>query len=137
MEILFVCDWNASRSQAAESILKSLSRGQHVASSAGFKVNENEGQKLKDNPGAHFMLESLKEIGIDMSEQIRQQVSPDMLENAEKIIAFSAKDSVPASFIQNPKVEFWDVAFSNPSLEGARQVRDQIRKSVQELLERI
>ena len=137
MKILFICDWNASRSQAAEAILKPLSRGQHIASSAGFKVGENEGQKLKDNQGASFMLESLKEIGIDMSDQIRQQFNPNMLENTEKIIVFSAKDSVPANFLQNPKVEFWDVAFTNLSLEGARQVRDQVQRSVKELLERI
>ncbi|MEK6898456.1 MAG: low molecular weight phosphatase family protein [Nanoarchaeota archaeon] len=107
MKILFVCRGNVGRSQIAELLFNKLSK--HEASSSGIKVNEKEGQKLKELSSAKLVIDSMKEEGADVSENIRKQLKPEMLNKFDKIIVMSEPDVIPEYLFNRNNVEFWDI----------------------------
>jgi protein-tyrosine-phosphatase len=70
----------------------------------------------------------MNEIGIDMTQNIRQNITPEMAEWADKIIlVVDERDPIPDYLVTNPKVIKWDVLDpKGQSLEFTRDVRDQI-----------
>lgn len=83
MEILFICKGNVARSQMASALFNKYSGRQ--TSSAGTNVFEKEGQKLKDIPLAEPVIRFMREEGLDVSENTRTQVTPEMVGKADTI----------------------------------------------------
>jgi len=103
MKILFVCKANSGRSQLAEAIFNKLSKGKHQAASAGTKVIREdvnrEGTKISD-PN---IIAVMKEIGVDVSGNVRNQVTPEMLEKVDKVVILAEPEFVPEYLRQNKK----------------------------------
>ena len=120
--ILFVCVENAGRSQMAEAFFKKFPSKQFNVSSAGTVPSS------QLNP---IVIKVMKEIGIDMTEQIPKLLSESMIKNSSKAINMGCmdKESCPSLFVKD--VLDWNV--SDPkekSVEEVRLIRDKIKSEV-------
>jgi protein-tyrosine-phosphatase len=133
MKILFICEGNVGRSQIAEAIFNNVSKGKYIATSAGTKVinedSNNEGQKIKDKD--LNVVEVVKEIGIDISENVRKQLTPKVFNEADKVIVINPSENIPEYIKTNKKVTYWEIAdpFNKP-IEFTKQIRNQLQISV-------
>ncbi len=140
MNILFVCKGNVGRSQMAEVIFNTLSGGKHSVFSAGTAVfdkegNSRHGQKIGDMPEAEHVVTCLKEFGFDGAHLVREQLSPEMITRADKVVVMAEQDTLPDYLKASDKVEYWDV--ENPkgmSLEKHQEIFNQIHSLVRGLL---
>jgi len=141
MKVLFVCRGNVGRSQIAEAIFKQLTAEKYPVESAGTEARGSEGKDLdgmilKDRVSSKYAIECLKEIGVDISDNLIKRLTPEMVESSDKIIVMAKPDAVPAFLKNSEKVIYWDV--SDPdglTLETHRLIRDEIQKLVEELVE--
>lgn len=105
------------------------------ASSAGTNVKEDEGQKIKEIPLAKPVIEFMKKEGIDVAENTRTQVTPEMLKKFDKVIVMAEPESIPDYLSNANNVEFWDV--ENPKgmdKRGYEKIISQLRSNIKSLL---
>ena len=138
MKIVFVCKANHGRSQLAEALFNNLTKGKHTAISAGTKViredANREGQIISD-PN---IITVMKEMGIDVSQNVRNQFTPEMLDTADKVIVMSEPENTPFFLSQSEKAIFWDVPDTyNQNLEFVRGIRDKLKVLVSDLIENL
>jgi len=115
----------------AEAIFNSLA-GENLAISAGVKVNENEGAPLPE-----FVLQSMREIGINLSQKTRKQINQSEADNSDLIIVMAEEKDMPEWLLNSHKVIFWDIPdASGQSLDFHRATRDAIKQKVEKLLEK-
>ena len=124
--VLFVCVENAGRSQMAEAFFRKYAPAKYNVISAGTTPSS------QLNP---VVVEVMKEVGIDMTQQSPKTLSNEMIENSSKTINMGCmdKESCPALFVKN--VLDWNI--SDPkekSIDDVREIRDQILKEVLELV---
>ncbi len=142
MKILFVCYANAGRSQVAEALFNKLS--QHKAESAGTRVDKLLTERnpatgmVKHATGGQSVIAYMEEEGINVSENTRKQLTPQMLENSDRVVVITSKDSWPKYLQESEKVIFWDI----PNAVGmtpaaARVVYDQVKKHIKDLVDEI
>ncbi len=142
MKILFVCYANAGRSQVAEALFNKLS--QHKAESAGTRVDKLLTERnpatgmVKHATGGQSVIAYMSGEGIDVSENTRSQLTPKMVENSDRVVVITSKDSWPNYVQESEKVTFWDI----PNAVGmtpaaARVVYDQVKKHVKDLVDEI
>ena len=126
-KVLFVCVHNAGRSQMAEAFLKASGSNRLVAESAGTLPTEHV------NP---VVTEAMLEVGIDISASSPKVITQEMADEADFIFTMGCAidEACPATFLP---AEDWglDDPAGQP-IETVRQIRDQIRMKVTELLER-
>jgi protein-tyrosine-phosphatase len=125
MKILLVCRGNVARSQMAEELLK---REGFEVKSAGTKLSGPEEPLGNIAHLLEHVLQVMKEIGIDMVQNVRNNVTSEMAEWADRIIlVVDENDPIPDYLMNNPKAITWDVLDpKGQSLEFTRQCRDQI-----------
>jgi protein-tyrosine-phosphatase len=147
MNILFVCRANVGRSQVAQVCFNKLSR--HTADSAGIAVDELivklhlRGRKLKDvtslSRAAEYNLECIRNaFGMDIADKERQQLTPQMVDEADLVVVITEKEQWPAYLQEGGKVVFWDI----PDAVGqddafVYEVFTQVRRRVEQLVEEI
>ncbi|MGY5144524.1 MAG: arsenate-mycothiol transferase ArsC [Candidatus Nitrosopumilus sp. bin_32a] len=124
--ILFVCVENAGRSQMAEAFFRKFASKRFNVSSAGTLPSS------QLNP---IVVQVMKEIGIDMTEQIPKLLSDSMLANSTKTVNMGCmdKESCPSLFVK----DLLDWNISDPkekSLEEVRTIRDKIKSEVINLI---
>lgn len=129
--ILFVCTGNSCRSQMAEGFGKYLSNGRFDIKSAGTAPI-----------GVHPMaVASMKEIGIDISEQYSTMLDPGLIRWADYVITLcnSARDNCPV-IPRGIRHFHWDI--ENPDRvylsdkdrrDGFATVRDELKRRIEEL----
>jgi protein-tyrosine-phosphatase len=147
MNILFVCRANVGRSQVAQVCLNKLSR--HTADSAGIAVDELmvklhlRGRTLKDvtslSRAAAYNLECIRNaFGMDIADKERQQLTPQLVDEADLVVVITEKEQWPAYLQEGGKVVFWDI----PDAVGqddafVYEVFTQVRRRVEQLVEEI
>jgi protein-tyrosine-phosphatase len=127
-KVLFVCVHNSGRSQMAEAFFNKLSRGRASATSAGTR------------PASQIdptVIEAMLEVNIDISKQMPKQLTIEIMEKADLVITMgcNVEETCPAGFM--PTVD-WNL--NDPqgkALEEVRQIRDEIRTKVEELIRQI
>ena len=127
-KVLFVCVHNSGRSQMAEALFNHYAAGQAQAFSAGTR------------PASHVVravAKAMREIGLDISSQRSKMLTPEMLEDADRVVTMGCgvEKACPAGFIP---AEEW--ALEDPegrSLEEVRKTRDAIKSRVEVLIEEI
>ncbi|HSB83367.1 MAG TPA: arsenate reductase ArsC [Nitrosarchaeum sp.] len=124
-KILFVCVENAGRSQMAEGFFRKYLPEGFEPISAGTKPSN------KVNP---IVIQVMKEVGIDISEQTPKSISNDMIKNSKVVnMGCIDKASCPALFLEN--VEDWNIPDPKEKpIEQVREIRDQIEKKVIEFV---
>ena len=127
MKILILCTGNSCRSQMAEGFLKSFDKDLEVYS-AGTKPAENVNS---------FAVKAMKEIGIDISNGIAEDVDKYIDQSFDYVITVcdNAKETCPV-FIGKLKQQL-HIGFDDPAdavgteeeiMPVYRRVRDEIRK---------
>ena len=131
MKILFICKANVGRSQIAEAFFNRLSK-QNKAISAGTHIRDHKGELLHE-----FVIQCMSEFDYDLSKNTRKQLTPQIAKEADKIVVMTEKENLP-SYIDMSKVVFWEIDDAkDKSLEFHHQIRDQIKKFVEQLVKDI
>ena len=127
MNVLFVCVANSGRSLMAERLFREAAHGRHQARSAGSE------------PGAAphpQVVEALREVGIDASDHVPRKLDQDALAWADVAVSTCSEEVCPVT----PGVRRISWEFEDPKnlpLDRVRVIRDEIAKSVDELIGRI
>jgi arsenate reductase (thioredoxin) len=124
--ILFVCVENAGRSQMAEGFFNKNAPEDYRAISAGTKPVS------QINP---VVIEVMKEVGIDISNQKSKEITEDMMRNSFKTVNMGCmvKESCPTLFL--PNVLDWNLEDpKGKSVEKVTELRDEIDQRVKELV---
>lgn len=122
--VLFVCVHNAGRSQMAAAFLTHLSLGKVDVRSAGSAPADS------INPA---VVEALKEVGIDISNEIPKVLTTSAVEQSDVVITMGCGDACPFF----PGKRYLDWVLPDPAGQGVadvRPIRDQIKKLVEELI---
>lgn len=126
-KILFVCIGNACRSQMAEGLARHLSRASVAAFSAGSR------------PAgfvANGAIETMKEIGIDISKQASKSVEAFRGQDFDVVVTMGCGDACP--WVPAKRRLDWKIPDPiGQSPEFFRKVRGQIEGLVRDLLAEI
>ena len=140
MKILFVCKGNIFRSQIAEVFFKKKCP-KHEAKSAGTIVpKEDEGEKLSErNDNAKFVIKAMKEEGFDVGKNKRKDLTPELVEWADKVICMAQKETIPNYLLNSAKMEYWKVedSTSKSDYEFFLKSREKKKKRVDKLAQEI
>jgi arsenate-mycothiol transferase len=124
--VLFVCSKNGGKSQLAAGLMKQLANGTVTVHSAGTKPAESL------NPQS---VDSLAELGIDISGEHPKPVTDDVLDAADVVIVLGTEAKVEPR--EGNRLEFWNTDEpSERGIEGMERmslVRDDIKARVQKL----
>ena len=103
--------------------------------SAGTNVFEKEHEKLKDIPLAEPVIRFMKAEWIDVSENERTQITPELATQFEKIIVMAEPEHIPEYLINNAKVEIREVL--DPKwmddagyIEVIKEIKDRLEKLI-------
>ena len=124
-KVLFICVHNSGRSQMAEAFFNQMAKGKAIAISAGTK------------PAAHKdanVVEAMHEVGIDISNQKPKLLTPEILEDADRVFTMgcSVEETCPVSFVP---AEDWKLEDpEGQPMEKVRQIRDEIKDRVRALI---
>jgi protein-tyrosine-phosphatase len=127
LKILFVCVENSCRSQMAEGFARALGGDLVEAYSAGSKPSG------VVNPDA---IAAMKEVGIDISKQESEGFKDLQRQDMDYVVTMGCQDVCP--FFPAKEDLAWDIP--DPKGKGPvffREVRDQIKKQVAALIEKI
>jgi len=122
--VIFVCVHNAGRSQMAAAFLTHLTLGKVAVRSAGSAPADS------INPA---VVEALKEVGIDISNEIPKVLTTSAVEQSDVVITMGCGDACPFF----PGKRYLDWVLPDPAGQGVadvRPIRDQIKKLVEELI---
>lgn len=127
--VLFMCVENAGRSQIAEGFFRKYAPKGWTPLSAGSKPIS------KINP---VVVQAMKEIGIDISNQQPKQISEELISISFMKISMGCMDQsmCPSSLVGN----FQDWHIEDPkgqSIEKVREIRDTIEGKVKELVRKL
>lgn len=128
-KILFLCRGNVGRSQMAEALFKKQFGDAYEVISAGTKLSGPEEAIGNLTPAINEVLEVMKEEGLDVSNSIRTQVTPELANYSDKIIAIlEDTEELPEYLKDSPKVTRWTVTDpKGMDLDGTRKVKDEIK----------
>ena len=133
MKILFVCRGNVGRSQMAEALFSKISGIKSF--SAGTKIGEKENQKIKELLLAEPVIRFMKKEGIDISENVRTNVTPKMIKKYDKIIVMAEPETVPEYLSKSNKIEVWDIKDPKGMDDaGYEKIISKIKNKIKEFL---
>jgi len=122
--VLFVCVHNAGRSQMAAAFLTHL---------AGDRVEVRSAGSSPANSINPSVVEALKEVGIDISNEQPKVLTTSAVEQSDVVITMGCGDACPFF----PGKRYLDWVLPDPAGQGVafvRPIRDQIKKLVEELI---
>jgi arsenate reductase len=124
-KVIFICVHNAGRSQMAEAFFNSLTGGKALAISAGSRPADSV------NPVA---VQAMREVGLDISGRRPRLLTPELLEGVDMAVTMGCGDDAacPAAWVKTVDWQLDDPA--GQPLEKVRQIRDEIRRKVTQLL---
>jgi len=125
--VLFVCVHNAGRSQMAAGFLSHLAGDRIEVRSAGSLPAE------QVNPA---VVEAMKEVGIDISDQTPKVLTTEAVEASDYVITMGCGDACPIF----PGKKYLDWALEDPAgkgVEAVRPIRDEIKTRVEALIAEI
>jgi len=135
-KIVFVCEGNMHRSPIAAAIYNFFKKDDSFAKSYGTIVDQEgrTGKKLSSFPSLFVYLNELKnKYGIDISNNVCKQVTPQVLEGADKIIMIAQDKFIP-DWLRKYKYVKWELPDPDyATAEDAKQDIEGIKKKVESL----
>ena len=134
MKVLFVCKSNQFRSQMATALYNKLT-GTTDAYSAGTYVgatDEPEDVVIETYFRTPDFFELMEENGMYIRDRRTKKLLPEMMENADKVIAMAEAPFIPDFLNNNKKVLWWDV--ENPK-SATREVSEKTYSRIKTLVE--
>ncbi|MBM3229827.1 arsenate reductase ArsC [Candidatus Parvarchaeota archaeon] len=128
-KILFVCVGNAARSQMAQGFANHLGKGRVIAQSAGT----HPASKISAQA-----VQTMAEVGIDISRQAPKRLTEKMAKNADLIITMGCGVEVGCPITCIKETVDWGLADPKGwDAERMRKIRHEIKAKVLELLETV
>jgi arsenate reductase len=128
-KVLFVCVHNSGRSQMAEAFFNKIAGGKATAISAGTEPASGV------NP---TVVAAMREVGIDISHNLPKILTKEMVASSDLAITMGCMDEAqvcPATFVPG---EDWGLTDPHDKpIEEVRPIRDEIKRRVELLIERI
>jgi arsenate reductase (thioredoxin) len=123
--IMFVCKKNSARSQMAEGFAKNLGAGQVDVTSSGLEASQVRPEAIA----------TMKEIGIDISDQTSNALSEFKPEDFDGVISLCGCGvNLPPEWLQQEIFQDWQLDDPAEQPEIFPRVRDEIKDRVMELL---
>ena len=101
---------------------------------------EMDGQTVAERaevaPSGVLVLELMsEEEDQDLSSEQRTQLTPELVDAADKVIVMAERETWPDYLVESGKMEFWDIedVFNIP-IDAVRAIKDQIKVRVEELV---
>jgi protein-tyrosine-phosphatase len=119
----------------AEELFRKMTGGKYPVQSAGTLSN-NPGNTLGSlMPLTSHVLEVMNEEGIDVSNNVRKQVTEEMVKEADKVIlVVDERDPIPDYINLNTAIK-WDVIDpKGQTLEFTRDTKEQIKAHIKDLI---
>ena len=125
--VIFACVHNAGRSQMAAAWFN------HLGASAGARaISAGTSPADRIHPE---VLQVMKEVGIDLSSATPRKLTAGLAREADLLVTMGCGDKCP--YVPGLKVEDWPLGDpKGQPLERVREIRDQIKARVQELVDR-
>ena len=103
---------------------------------------EFEGQTVAERglvaPSVVMVLELMNEEGLDISSEQRNQLTPELVDAAYKVIVMAQRDSWPDYLVEGGKVVFWETSDPvNVPRDPAQSIMDQIKGFVKDLARKL
>ena len=139
VKVMFVCKANVGRSQVAEAFFVQMSN--NTAISSGTHVDEEMAKqkpasaKLKDN--SRYSLPYMLTQGIDISEQVRTQLTPELVTEVDRVVAILSEDEVPAFVKDSGKLTVWDIPDPAANPGDSDKLFDAVKQRVSQLVQEI
>ena len=122
--VLFLCVHNAGRSQMSAGFARAIAGELLEVRSAGSDPAE------RVNPAA---VEAMAEVGIDISDQVPQKLTYEMVEASDVVVTMGCGDACPV--LPGTIYRDWDLPDpAGQGVEDVRPIRDEIRGRVQALV---
>ena len=129
--VLFVCVHNAGRSQMASAIFNAAARERGLAQRA-ISAGTVPAGRVHPN-----VAEAMRELDIDLGGAVPRLITDDMIRSAGRVVTMGCAidaEACPAVFLRD--VEDWSLPDpKDQGVDGARDVRDEIRRRVDRLLD--
>jgi len=129
-KILLVCYGNVGRSQMAEAFYNHLTN-----SSNSWSAGIQEDTPARYGTPASMVVESMLELGIDISRARVKTISPKIIDESEKIVVMCDKNLCPDFLLRSENIIFWDI--DDPfemTIDKTRDVRDVIKGKISSLI---
>lgn len=126
VKVLFVCFGNIMRSQIAEAFYNKYTKSEDAISAGNNPITL---EKYPNIPNE--TIDSMKEIGIDISEQKPKLITPQMVSEVSQIFIMCRKEECPNYLFSSDKCVFWEI--EDPYRKGSnflRKIRAQIESKV-------
>ena len=85
-----------------------------TSTSTDAMVADFEGQTVAGRgqvaPSVVMVLELMNEEGLDISSEQRNQLTPELVDAADKVIMMAQRDSWPDYLVEGGKVVFWEIS---------------------------
>lgn len=128
-DVLFVCQANVGRSQMAEGFFNFLTGTDFAASAGVVDVRQ------KFEKPAEDAVKAMLERGIDISAQVVKIVTPEMCQQARRVVVLCDKALCPTFLLKMRRVVFKPVKdLAADHFQAARKVRDQVEDIVYSLI---
>ena len=125
--VLFLCVHNAGRSQMALGFFHHRAQGRALAWSGGSEPVS------QTNPAA---VAAMAEVGIDIAKEFPKPWTREFLDAADVVVTMGCGDSCP--LVSGKHYEDWELEDpAGRTIAEIRPIRDQIRRNVDQLLERL
>ena len=127
MTILFACVHNAGRSQMAAAWFNELA---DPARARAFSAGTRPGDRVHPE-----VVEAMREAGIDLSGAVPQKLTSVLASRCDVLITMGCGDECP--FVPGARIEDWPLPDpKGQPLEVVREIREEIRARVSDLIER-
>ena len=125
--ILFACVHNAGRSQIAAAWFNQLA---DPTKAGAISAGTDPGERVHPE-----VVEAMREVGIDLDGIVPQKLTEDLARQAQVLVTMGCGDACPV--IPGARVEDWPLLDpKGQPIEIVRQIRDDIRAKVEDLIAR-
>ncbi|MGB5961563.1 MAG: arsenate reductase, glutathione/glutaredoxin type [Coleofasciculaceae cyanobacterium] len=126
--VMFVCKKNSARSQMAEGFAKTLGKGKIEVVSSGLEASLVRPEAIA----------TMKEIGIDISEQHSKPLSDFNAEDFDVVISLCGCGvNLPTDWVLREVFQDWQLDDPAEQPEIFPRVRDEVKERVSQLIESV
>jgi len=130
MKVLFICEHNLGRSQMARAWYNYFT-GTEMADSAGTATNMYQAKTLGEMGVETRTMRVMSERGFELADSMRQQITPELSQQYDKIVSFLSEDEMPEWLNDLPQLEIWSLEnYPAADMAGVRRLCDEIFEKV-------
>jgi arsenate reductase len=145
--VIFACVHNAGRSQMAAAwfnhlVTESTPNAQPPTPKSQFPTPDAEGPwavSAGTAPGERVhpeVVAVMREVGIDLSSATPRKLTAELAQGADLLVTMGCGDECP--YVPGLKIEDWPLEDPRGKpIERVREIRDEIKRRVQQLLDRL